>query len=160
MSRCIIYHSHSGTTRRIAKKLKVACGGDLIEVMPRKKYNPLTLYVLGGYRAMKDLQDPIEQKRIDVTGYDMIVLGSPVWAGKPTPAINAAIDALHGYEGKTAIIFATCKSQPGQTVGIIKQRLETMGIRVIGVFVFTQKDLKDGKKLNELIVAVNATMTE
>jgi flavodoxin len=160
MSRCIIYHSHFGTTRRIAKKVKVACGGDLIEVMPQKNYNALTLYVLGGYRAMKDVQDPIEQKKIDVTGYDMIVLGSPVWAGKPTPAINAAIAALRGCEGKRAIIFATCKSQPGQTVGILRKRLETMGIRVIGVFVFTKKDLKDGKKLNELIVSVNASMTE
>ncbi|WAC05437.1 MAG: ArsR family transcriptional regulator [Methanoregula sp.] len=160
MSRCIIYHSHSGATRRIAKKLKVACGGDLIEVMPRKKYNALTLYLLGGYRALKDAEDPIEQKKIDVARYDMIVLGSPVWAGKPTPAINAAIAALRGCEGKTAIIFATCKSNPGQTVGILRKRLETMGIKVIGVFVFTQADRKDGKKLNELIVSVNASMTE
>lgn len=160
MSRCIIYHSHSGTTRRIAKKVKAACGGDLIEVMPQKKYNFLTLYLLGGYRAMKDMQDPIEQKKIDVAGYDMIVVGSPVWAGKPTPAISAAIDAIRGCEGKRAIIFSTCGSQPGQTVGIIKKRLETKGIKVIGVHVFTQKDLKDGRKLNELIVAVNASMTE
>lgn len=160
MSRCILYHSHSGTTRRIAKKVKVACGGDLIEVMPQKNYNALTVYVLGGYRAMKGRQDPIEQKKIDVAGYDMIVLGTPVWAGRPTPATNAAIAALKGCEGKKAIIFATCGGKPGETMDIVKKALEAKGVKVIGTYIFTKKDLSDGKRLNELIVRVNASMTE
>lgn len=160
MSRCVIYHSHSGVTRSLAQKIKNACGADLIEVMPKKSYNALSVYAVGGYRAMKDAQDPIEQKKIDVAGYDLIILGTPVWAGKPTPAVNAAITTLKGYESKKAIVVVTCKSQPGQTAGIIRKRLETMGMKVIGVFVFTAADLKDGKKLNELIVAVNASMTE
>jgi len=160
MSRCILYHSHSGNTRRIAKRVKVACGGDLIEVMPQKKYNALTVYVLGGYRAMKGRQDPIEQKKIDVAGYDMIVVGTPVWAGKPTPAINAAIAALKGCEGKKAILYATCGGKAGGTIGIMRKALEAKGVKVIGDFIFTKKDLSDGKRLNELIVRVNASMTE
>lgn len=160
MSRCIIYHSHTGVTRSLAKKIKTACGAVLIEVMPKPTYNFLSLYTIGMYHAIKDQQDPIEQKKIDVGGYDLLILGTPVWAGKPTPAMNSAISALKGYEGKKAIIVATCKSQPGQTVGIIRKRLETMGLKVIGVFVFTRNDLRDGKKLNELIVTVNASLTE
>jgi flavodoxin len=156
MSRCIIYHSHSGITRRIAKRVKVACGGDLIEVMPQKKYNALTVYVLGGYRAMKGKQDLIEQKKIDVAGYDMIVLGTPVWGGKPTPVINAAIAALKGCEGKKAIIYATCGGKTGETIDIMKKALDAKGVKVVGDMVFTQKDIKDGKKINELIVTVNA----
>jgi len=160
MSRCVIFHSQTGTTRSLAKKIKAACGTDLIEVMVKKAYNPLSLYTIGMYRAIKDEQDAIEQKKIDISGYDLVLLGTPVWAGKPTPAFNAALSALKEYEGKKAIIIVTCKSQPGQTAGIVRNRVEMMGMKVIGVFVFTAADLKDGKKLNELIVAVNASMTE
>jgi flavodoxin len=160
MSRCVIFHSHTGVTRSLAQKIKAACGTDLIEVMLKKAYNSLSLYTLGMYRAIKGGQDQIEQKKIDIAGYDLVVLGTPVWAGKPTPAFNAALAALKGHEGKKAIIVATCKGQPGQTAGIVRKRLETMGLKVIGVFVFTQADLKDGKKLNELIVTVNASLTE
>jgi flavodoxin len=160
MSRCVIYHSQTGITRSLAKKIKAACGTDLIEVMPKKAYNSLSLYTFGMYRAIKDEQDPIEQKKIDISGYDLVVLGTPVWAGKPTPAFNAAVSALKGYDGKKAIILVTCKSQPGQTAGIVRKQVEMMGMKVIGVYVFTAVDLKDGKKLNELIVAVNASMTE
>ena len=52
MSRCIIFHSYSGITRGVARKVRAACGGDLIEVKPKKNYNALTVYPLGGYRAM------------------------------------------------------------------------------------------------------------
>ena len=160
MSRCVIYHSHSGVTRSLAQKIKAACGADLIEVMPKKTYNRISLYALGMVRAIKGEQDPIEQKKIDVAGYDLLILGTPVWAGKPTPAFNAAVSALKGYEGKKAIIVVTCRSQPGQTAGMVRSRLENLGVRVIGVFVFTEKDLADGKRLNELIVKINATITE
>jgi flavodoxin len=160
MSRCVIFHSQTGVTRSLAQKIRDACGADLIEVMPKKAYNALTVYAVGGYRAMKDAHDPIGQKKIDVAGYDLVIVGTPVWAGKPTPVINSAVAALRGHEGRKAIVLVTCKSQPGQTAGILRKRLETMGMNVIGVFVFTAADLKDGKKLNELIVRINASMTE
>lgn len=160
MSRCVIYHSHTGVTRSLAQKIKAACGADLIEVMPKKTYNRVSLYTLGMVRAIKGDKDPIEQKKIDVTGYDLLILGTPVWAGKPTPAFNSALTSLKGAEGKKAIVLTTCRNQPGQTAGIVRKQLENMGIRVIGVFVFTEKDLADGQRLNELIVKINASMTE
>ena len=154
MSRCVIFHSYSGVTRSLAQKIKNACNADLIEVMPKTAYNPVTVYVVGGYRAMKDAQDSIEQKKIDVTGYDLIILATPVWAGKPTPAMNAAIAALKGYERKKVISVATCKSQPGKAIESMRKKCESLGMTVIGEFPFTDSDLKDGKKMNELIVAV------
>jgi flavodoxin len=160
MALCIIFHSYSGITRRVAKKVKVACGGDLIEVMPKKRYNALTVFPVGGYRAMKGKKDPIEQKKIDVSGYDLIVVGTPVWAWKPTPVINAAIAALKGCDGRKGVIFATCGGQPGDTVEVMKKALEARGVKVAGDVVFTKKDIKDGKKLNELIVTINASITK
>ena len=74
--------------------------------------------------------------------------------------MNAAIAALKGCEGKKAIIFATCGGQPGKTIDIMKKQLESQGVKVIGDFIFNRKDVRDGKKINELIVSVNATITE
>jgi len=160
MARCVIYHSHTGVTRALAQKIKDACGADLIEIMLKKPYNALTLYALGGFRAMKGAQDAIEQKKIDVNGYDLVILCTPVWAGKPTPAVNAAVAALKGHEGKKALLLATCKSQPGQTLDILRKTCEKTGMDVIGEFAFTDKDLKDGKKLNEMFVAISASLTD
>lgn len=156
MSRCFITHSYSGITRGVARNVRAACGGDLIDVKPQKRYNALTVYVLGGYRARKGELDPIEPKKIDVSGYDLIVMGTPVWGRKPTPVINAAIAALKGCEGKKAIIYATCGGRAGETIGIMRKGLEAKGVKVVGDMVFFKKDVHDGKKINELIVMVNA----
>jgi flavodoxin len=156
MSRCIIFHSYSGKTRGVARKVRAACGGDLIEVKPRKKYNALTVYPLGGYRAMKGRKDPINMEKIDVAGYDMLVIGTPVWAWKPTPVINAAIAALKDCKGKKAVIYATCGGDAGETIGIMRKALEKKGVKVVGEMVFDKKTVRDGKKINELIVMVNA----
>ena len=108
MKTSIIYHSYSGITRGVAEQIQKACGGDLIEVKLKKNYSSLTAYSLGCYRARKEECDPIEPETIDVSASDIIVIGTPVWAFKATPAINAAIAALKGCDGKKAVIFATC----------------------------------------------------
>jgi flavodoxin len=156
MKTCIIYHSYSGITRGVAEKVGSACTGDLIEVKPQEKYTTLTAYTLGCLRARNGECDPIDPGTIDVSAYDIVVIGTPVWAWKATPAVNAAIAALKGCEGKKAIIFATCGGMPGETLPILKRALEAKGATVLGDFVFTKKDIGNAKKENELIASVKA----
>jgi flavodoxin len=156
MKTSIIFHSYSGITRGIANKIQKACGGDLIEVKLKENYSTLTAYTLGCYRAMKEECDPIEPETIDVSASDLIVIGTPVWAFKATPAINAAIAALKGYDGKKAVIFATCGSSAKDTLSILKNTLTVKGVTVIGQFVLTRKEIEDGQKIKILIDSINA----
>jgi len=156
MKTSIIFHSYSGITRGIANKIQKACEGDLIEVKLKENYSTLTAYTLGCYRAMKEECDPIEPETIDVSASDLIVIGTPVWAFKATPAINAAIAALKGYDGKKAVIFATCGSSAKDTLSILKNTLTVKGVTVIGQFVLTRKEIEDGQKIKILIDSINA----
>jgi len=156
MKTSIIYHSYSGITRGIAQKIHEACGGDLIEVKLKQNYSSLTAYTLGCYRAMKEECDPIEPEIIDVSASDLVVIGTPVWAFKATPAINAAIAALKGCEGKKAVIFATCGSSAKDTLPILKKALGAKGVTVAGQFVLTRKEIGDGQKINALVESVKA----
>jgi flavodoxin len=153
---CIICHSYSGITRGVAGQISAACGGELIEVKPRKNYNKLTVYPVGGIRAMRGDRDPIDPETIDVSGCDLIVVGSPVWAWKTTPAINEALAVLTGCAGKRAVIFATCGSQAGETLAIMRKALEERGATVVGESVLTRTDVNDGAKVRELSGLVKA----
>lgn len=156
MQTCIIFHSYSGITRGIAEKIGKSCGGRLIEVAPRKPYNKLTVYLAGGRRAMKGEADPINPDRIDVADCDVLVIGTPVWAGNPTPAINAAIAGLANCEGKKAVLFATCGVQGGKTLEVMTRALETRGVAVTAAMVFSRKEIGDEKKIQELVAAVKS----
>jgi flavodoxin len=159
MKTSIIYHSYSGITRGVAEKIQKACGGDLIEVKLKKNYSSLTAYSLGCYRAMKEECDPIERESIDVSMSDLVVIGTPVWAFKATPAINAAIAALTGCDGKKAVIFATCGSAAKDTLPILKKALEAKGVTVIGQFVINKKEIGEGQNINVLIDSINTAKT-
>lgn len=154
MPTCIIFHSYSGITRGIAEKIEKACGGRLIEVVPRKAYNKLTVYLAGGRRAMKGEADPVDPERIDVAACDLLVIGTPVWAGNPTPVINGAIAGLANCEGKSAVLFATCGVQAGKTLEVMTRALETKGVVVKASIVFSRKEIGDEKKVQELVDAV------
>lgn len=155
MKTCIIYHSYSGITKKIAERIQGTCGGDLVEVVPLQKYNTLTAYTVGCMRARNQECDPIDPDAIDVSTYDLIVLGTPVWMYKPTPAVNAAVAALQGCKGKRAVIFATCGGKPGQTISLLKHALSEKGALIVGDIVFTKHDLEDPAKIGELINLVN-----
>ena len=156
MKTSIIYHSYSGITRSIAEKIQKACGGDLIEVKAKQNYSSITAYTLGCYRAMKEESDAITPESIDVSASDLVVIGTPVWAFKATPAINGAIAALKGCNGKKAVIFATCGSSAKDTLPILKKALEGKGVIVVGQFVFNRKEIEDGQKIKVLIDSIIA----
>jgi len=152
----IIYYSFSGITRGIAGEIQKGCGGDLVEVKSKEHYSKLTAYTKGSYRAMKGECDPIEPETIDVAASDLIVIGTPVWAFKATPAINGAIAALKGCDGKKAVIFATCGSSAKDTLPLLKKALESKGVTVLGEYLFTRKEIGDSQKIHVLIDSINA----
>jgi flavodoxin len=156
MKTSIIFHSYSGNTRSVAEKVRDACKGDLVEVKPTSDYSSLTAYTLGCYRAMKGVCDPIEPKTVDVSADDVIVIGTPVWAGRATPAVNAAVAALAGCTGKKAVIFATCGGKEGDTLPMLKKALEEKGVTVAGEFVFDKTGMKDPEKITMMIAAIKA----
>jgi len=157
MKTCIIYNSYSGNTRGVAEKVHAACGGELIEVVSKEYSSKITAYTIGCYRAMKGMSDPIEPKTIDVTADDIIVIGTPVWAGRATPAINAVVAALEGCKGKKAVIFATCGGKEREALPLLKKALEARGVTVAGEFVFDKTGITDPGRINGMISAIKTS---
>jgi hypothetical protein len=151
-----IYYSYSGVTRGVAQKVHAACGGELVEVQPVAPYSRLSVFLSGARRARAGGRDVIVPETIDVAGSDVIVLGTPVWASHPTPPVNAAVQALAGCSGKTAVLFATCMGQAKETLPLLAKALDAKGVSIAGEFVFTKNDVSNPARLGALIEAVRA----
>ena len=154
----IVYHSLSGNTRRVAELLAGRLAGtaeaDLIEVRDQRQYSTLTAYTSGAPRAMRGEVAEIDPAEIDVAGYDVVVLGTPVWALAPTPAANGAVAALRNAEGKEAVVFATSGGGPSTAAEKLAAALEARGVRVRGTAQFERKDLGNEAAMNELVELV------
>jgi flavodoxin len=154
MKTTIICYSYSGNTRSIAEHAAAACGARLTEVRPVDAYSRLTAYTLGSYRARKGICDPIVPETIDVSQDDLIVIGTPVWAGRAAPPVNAAVAALEGCSGKRAIVFATCGKDGGDTIPFLEKALVEKGVTVIGRFVFDKSGTGDPDRIAALASAI------
>jgi flavodoxin len=157
MKTSVIYNSYTGNTRGIAEQIHEACGGDLVEVKSLQYSSRFTAYTIGCYRATKEECDRIEPASIDISASDCVVIGTPVWGRKATPAINGAVAALIGCEGKPVVIFATCGGKAGNTLPILAKALAAKGMTVAGQFVFTREDTRDAERVNALISKVKET---
>lgn len=140
---CVIFYSYTGITRGVAEGIRNASGCDLIEVTTKKPYSSFSAYTTGVLRSRRMACDAIEPEEIDVSVYDLLIIGTPVWAWKPAPAINGAVQALRGCEGKNAVIFVTCCNQPGEALPLLKKNLDDRGVKVMKEFFFNTEDTKN-----------------
>lgn len=155
---CVIFYSYSGITRGIAEGIRAASGCDFIEVRTKTPYSAFTAYTTGVLRSRKGVPDSIEPEEIDVSGYDLLIIGTPVWAWKPAPAITAAVRALKGCEGRMAVIFTTCSTQPGEALPLLGQALAERGVKVMAEISLNAEDTKKpdaGGELLRQIIAAN-----
>lgn len=81
----VIYFSATGTTRSVAQKIAGITGSDLIEIKPEQPYTSQDLnWNDNNSRTTKECNAletirPAMKVKIDISGYDTIYLGYPIW---------------------------------------------------------------------------------
>lgn len=108
----VAYFSASGVTARAAKEIAAATGGDLFEIKPALPYTAADLDWTNKHsRSSKEMNDEncrpaIAGELPDMSGYDLIFIGFPVW-WYVEPRIIDAFLASADCVGKKLIPFAT-----------------------------------------------------
>ena len=113
MSKILVsYFSASGVTKRVAEKIAKAVGGDLFEIEPKEKYTDADLdWTNKQSRSSVEMQNKsfrpeIEDNNIDISSYDTILIGFPIWWGVCPTVVNTFIESKD-FTGKTLIPFCT-----------------------------------------------------
>ena len=108
----VAYFSASGTTAKVAKSLAEAAGADLYEIKPQMPYTKADLnWMDKTARSTIEMNDKSSRPAIatgdlDVSGYDTILLGFPIWWYIAPTIINSFLEA-YDFSGKTIVLFAT-----------------------------------------------------
>ena len=101
----IAFFSLTGNTRFVAEKIAEKLSADLCEIIDKKHKKGRLIYLTGGYAALREKQTKIEVSK-DVKNYDLIVVGSPIWAGKIAPAIRT-FQLKNDFSNKKRTFFET-----------------------------------------------------
>lgn len=108
----VAYFSASGVTGKVAKQLAGAIGADLYEIEPKVPYTKADLdWRNEKSRSSVEMKDKtsrpeIAGEKIDISGYDTVFVGFPIWWYVAPTIINTFLES-HDFSGKTVVVFAT-----------------------------------------------------
>ena len=100
MEKLFLYASFTGSGDVVSKEFEKA-GFELRKVVEKKKF-PKSIFwsvMSGGFRAGLGLKGKLVGYDNDVSSYDKIVIGSPIWNGRFPPVMNAVLKETN-FEGK------------------------------------------------------------
>ena len=107
----VAYFSASGVTAKVAKKMAEAAGADLFEIKAEQPYTKADLnWMDKRSRSTVEMKDrncrPAMAKKPDVSGYDVILVGFPVWWYREPSIIDTFMESAD-FTGKTVVPFCT-----------------------------------------------------
>lgn len=122
MKTLVVYYSYSNNTKQITEKIKDKLNCDILELTPTIPFSKDYQTVVDEYQNNESEKQTVEINdiNIDLSKYDKIILGTPVWWYTITPVIR---EFLKKYDltNKQIYPFATNAGWLGRTFNEIKE---------------------------------------
>jgi len=143
MKSLVVYYSLTGKTKLAAGAIAEALNATLVEIQEKRPIPFPFVYLSGGFAAFTNRGRKINPIDVDLKQYERIFLGSPIWASRPTPAINSFIYQSN-FEGQTVIPFFTMGGDDSKkALGNITAKIERRQGKVVGSFAITSYKVSD-----------------
>lgn len=124
----VAYFSASGVTAKVADRLSKAIGADLFEIKPAEPYTSADLdWTNKKSRSSVEMADKnsrpaIANKVADMSKYDVIFVGFPIWWYREPSIIDTFMES-YDFSGKQVVPFATSGGSGMGNSGSIMQKL-------------------------------------
>lgn len=149
MKNLVVFYSLEGNTEYVADMVKEKVGADLLKLVPKKAYHDkgFAKFFWGGKSAVMAEKPELEAYDVNLSDYDRIIFGFPVWAANYTPPLRTFIEDNKAHlQGKRFAAFA-CQSGSGAEKALAKlsKSLDIEGFDSTAVFIDPKARPDDGK---------------
>ena len=104
MKSLVVYYSRTGNAKFVAETVAAELGSDIEEVIDLKKREGKLGWMSAGRDASSGEQTEIAPPTRNPKDYDLVVVGTPVWAWSPSAAIKTYL-AKNDLSGKKVALF-------------------------------------------------------
>lgn len=136
----VLYYTRTGNTKLVAEEIAKQEKADIEEIKEGKDRKGVIGYVAAGRDAMQKKASEIKPLESDLSKYDTIYIGQPVWAWNAVPAVRGLLKK-YDFKGKRVALFCTMNSSGDD--GCFKEtRKLLLGAKMLGdkAFVKPKKD--------------------
>ena len=106
MKKLFIYYSLTGNGDLVSEIYKKK-GYEIRKIINKIKYpkKMFPLMMKGGYRALFNKKDKLVDFNDDISDYDEVVIGSPIWFDRTTPVLNTILSKINLDDKKVSFVF-------------------------------------------------------
>jgi flavodoxin len=127
MKSLVVFYSRTGNAKFVAETVAAELGSDLEEIIDMKNREGKLGYLSGGSDAARGKETKIAETKRSPADYDLIIVGTPVWAGRITPAIRTYL-GKNDLSGKKVAVFFTQGGSKPQSIEKIKTLMPNSSI--------------------------------
>lgn len=146
MKSLIVYFSQSGNTASVAINLSnILKENGEVKIIGLEDKEQKDGFLSQCKRAFLRQRAEIDEVPFDVSGYDLVCVGSPVWAFNPAPAILTYLNKISGLDDKKAVCYITYGSGlgRGKALEFMRESMEKKGAKKVYGFEINQARSKD-----------------
>jgi flavodoxin len=125
----VVYYSLTGNTKFIAETIKTELNADILPLKPIKELSADSAmrYFWGGFQTFMKKKPKLEDYTVTPEEYDLLVLGTPVWAWRYSPPIHSFINK-HDLSSKKVALWMCYAGDGVKAMGRFKGLLENANI--------------------------------
>lgn len=151
----VVYYSHTGHTRKVAQDIASKLNADIEELIDKKNRSGFINYFKAGKDASQKKLTEINDIQKKPGNYDLIIIGTPVWAWSMTPAVRTYVTK---YKNNFKQIASFCTAGGAGMDKVLNSINELAGKKSIVSLSYARKELKNqeiyNKKMNEFIESI------
>ena len=149
MKTVVVFYSYDGNCKFVSRQISGQLRADVVQIEPvnEKKRSKIAMLFRGVGQVMFNRKPALKPYVFDPAGYDLIILGTPVWAGSPSPALKSFLSQTK-FSGKKTALFVCHGGGPGKAMDKLKNELKD---NTIVSQISLQDPVKDTEKAKELI---------
>ncbi|MBR4447952.1 flavodoxin [Methanobrevibacter sp.] len=138
MKSLVAYYSRTNVTKKLAEDIAKKTNADIEEIIPKVNYQGKLGFMRGGKHALSEKIIDIENMKFDPADYDVVYIGSPIWAGKTSAPV---ISYLKQNEGKFSNVkfFMTAGSPDFEKAFEQMEKFSAKPLKTLGL---TTKEVK------------------
>lgn len=140
MKALVVFYSRTGTTKKVAAAIADFLKADLEELIDQKKRSGIIGWLRAGRGAIKKELTDLGPLSKDPGAYDLVIIGTPVWAGTMSIAVRTFI-SQNKAGIKKAAFFCTCG---GKAKNTFQEMEDLLGKKVGFLLVCRAKNVKKG----------------
>lgn len=133
MRSLVVYYSKTNNTKKVADLISSNLDSDLIEIKDNEDRDGILNYIKSGYHAFKKKKTEISYEECDIDSYDLILIGTPIWAGSISPAVRTYIDSNKNKFKKVSFFSTVGSTSPDSTFKEMEELSEKTPISILSI---------------------------